>query len=57
MQPTTNPLMELTSDGLARHQAALAHQESTLCIECGDSEHDLLRSIFEHPLLTLFEKA
>lgn len=49
--------MKLASDGLTRHQAALAHQESTLCIKSGNSEHDLLRTILEHPLLTLSYEA
>jgi hypothetical protein len=50
----TYPLMELASDGLAGHQTTLAHQKSTICIEGGNSEHDLLRAVLKHSLLTLF---
>jgi hypothetical protein len=54
---STHPLMKLASNGLARHQSTLTNQESAFGVECGNCEHDLLRTIFEHPLLTLFHEA
>lgn len=53
-RPNTYSLMELASDSLARHQAALTDEQPAICVEGGNGEHHLLRAIFEHPLLTLF---
>jgi hypothetical protein len=49
--------VELTCDCLTWHQTALTDQKSTIRIESGDSKHDLLGAVFEHPLLTLLEEA
>jgi hypothetical protein len=48
--------MKLTSYCLTRHQATLANQQPTLCIKCGNSKHDLLCAVFEHPLLALLQE-
>jgi hypothetical protein len=53
----TYPLVELAGYRLARHQTTLAHKQPSIRIESGDSEHDLLCTIFEHPCLTLFQEA
>jgi hypothetical protein len=53
---STHALMKLPRYGLARHQTALADQQFAVRIEGGNSKHNLLCAILEHPLLTLLEK-
>jgi hypothetical protein len=53
----TCPLVKLTSDRLTGHQATLAHEQPAFGVKGCNSKHDLLGAIFQHSLLTLFEKA
>jgi hypothetical protein len=54
---STYALVELSRDSLARHQTTLADQQFTVRIEGGNSKHDLLCTVLEHPFLPLLEEA
>jgi hypothetical protein len=54
---STYALVELSRDRLARHQTTLADQQFAVRIEGGNSKHDLLCAVLEHPFLTLLEEA
>jgi hypothetical protein len=49
--------MELSRDSLARHEAALANQQSSIDVESGNRKNDLLGAILQHSLLTLLQEA
>lgn len=49
--------MKLLSNGLARHQPALADKQSTFSVKCSTRKDNLLRSIFQHLALSLLQEA
>lgn len=52
----THPLVELSSDRLARQKPPLTDQQLATFIECGTREYDLLSTILEQSTMSLLQE-